>query len=366
MTKPRFPHQPRHESLRRRLVADPKQPGALTTLMVAHLEHLAARHYAPTTVSMRTRVFYSFCQWCLERGITDASQVSLSVLERFQRFMAFQYRTRNGEMLSINNQADRLIILKHFFRWCVRGHYIRANPAADVELPRKSSILPRSILSRADIVNLFAQPDLTTLKGIRDRTIMEVFYSTGIRRMELVRLTIDDIQRGAGMVLIREGKRRKDRYVPIGQSALIWLDKYLSDVRPQIVMEPDAGHIFLSARSGQRICAQDLAMRLRDYLAAAEIKKRGSCHLFRHAFATHLLEAGCDVRYIQEMLGHARLETTAIYTNVAITALKTMHATFHPQETGKAGLVASSSAAQPGVVQPDKMLVVGDESGVNS
>jgi integrase/recombinase XerD len=339
---PKFRNRAKHAQ--KPIVADPKRPGALRTLMVGYLDHLKMRHFSADTLHLRERLLYLFAEWCQERGVTDAGQVTLGVLERYQRYLAFQYRKKDGEFLSIQGQLGRLAPLRAFFRWCVRGRYLGANPAADMELPRKPHRLPRVILTAQEIAAIFAQPDLSTHKGIRDRAMLEVLYSTGMRRMELAGLKIDDVQIQQGLVLIREGKGRKDRYVPIGNSALGWMEKYLADTRPHLATEPDAGFIFLNV-AGEPLDRSGLAVELKTYIEAAGVQKRGSCHLFRHAFATHLLEAGCDVRFIQDMLGHESLETTALYTQVAITTLKTMHSMFHPQETGKAGHLFSSAAA---------------------
>lgn len=159
--------------------------------------------------------------------------------------------------------------------------------------------------------------------------MLEILYSTGIRRTELLRLKIDDLDRERGVFAIREGKGKRDRTVPIGERALIWVDQYLSRVRPTMVTEPDSGLVFLTS-TGVSFTPNHLSWLVRQYLRAANIAKGGACHVFRHTMATHMLEGGADTRYIQEMLGHARLDTTQIYTHVSIRKLKQVHTRTHP------------------------------------
>jgi len=291
--------------------------------------------------------------------VHDARQVTAAMLSRYQHWLYHQHRDRRGEPLTVRGQTIRLATVRTFFSWSVKKGYLPANPAADMEMPRVTKHLPRAILSREEVAAVLAQPDLTTAKGLRDRAMLEVLYATGIRRTELVNLTRSDIERDRGLLLIRDGKGKKDRFVPIGIAALRWLDRYVFDVRPGLVVEPDDGHIFLNI-SGERFGRCGLGFEIRSYINAAGIEKRGSCHLFRHAFATHLLEAGCDVRFIQEMLGHTSLETTAIYTHVTAIALKRVHALFHPSEVRERGedpainedRASAGAAPSSGVRQP--------------
>jgi len=164
-----------------------------------------------------------------------------------------------------------------------------------------------------------------------------VLYSTGMRRGEVTSLLLHDIARGDGgaTIFIRQGKGRKDRIVPIGARALRWVDRYLEEVRTSFVVDETEQALFLS-ESGARVHVDTLSFRVSGYVAAADIGRRGSCHLFRHTVATLMLEAGADVRLIQEMLGHSSLKTTEIYTRVSIRHLSEVHAATHPAERGPA------------------------------
>jgi integrase/recombinase XerD len=183
-------------------------------------------------------------------------------------------------------------------------------------------------------------PEVGDPVGLRDRAMLETFYSTGMRRTELVNLKLYDVDRAAGVVTIREGKGKKDRVIPIGERAVAWLDKYLDQARPRLATEPDDMTLFLTVQ-GEPLGRTTLSYIIRQYVEAAGIGKHGACHLFRHTMATLMLEGGADIRFIQQMLGHARLDTTQIYTHVSIRMLKQIHSATHPA----ASLVRSPEAA---------------------
>jgi integrase/recombinase XerD len=172
-------------------------------------------------------------------------------------------------------------------------------------------------------------PDVGDAIGLRDRAILETLYSTGIRRMEVMNLLVYDLDAERGTLMVRQGKGKKDRMVPIGERAIAWIARYVSDARPQLVMPPDEGVLFLT-QEGESLSPNRLTQLVRDYVNAAEVGKTGACHLWRHTCATLMLEGGADIRYIQEMLGHVELSTTQIYTQVSIRRLKAVHALTHP------------------------------------
>jgi integrase/recombinase XerD len=171
--------------------------------------------------------------------------------------------------------------------------------------------------------------DVNTPLGIRDRAMLETFYSTAMRCGELVALEVYDLSAERGVLSIRQGKGRKDRVVPVGERALAWLNKYLTDVRAQLVTESNETVMFVS-KNGRRLGRNHVSYVVRHYLDLAGIAKKGSCHLLRHTTATLMLENGADLRALQMLLGHARLNTTQIYTHVTIQRLKDVHARTHP------------------------------------
>jgi integrase/recombinase XerD len=159
--------------------------------------------------------------------------------------------------------------------------------------------------------------------------MLEILYSSGLRRMELLHLKLYDVDQKHGLVTVREGKGKRDRVVPIGERALAWLDIYLNTLRPEIVRKPDNGIVFLTS-NGAQFTPNYLSWLARQYVKSASIGKNGACHIFRHTMATLMLEGGADIRYIQAMLGHVRLDTTQIYTHVSIRKLKEVHEATHP------------------------------------
>ena len=161
--------------------------------------------------------------------------------------------------------------------------------------------------------------------------MLETLYSTAMRRGELIHLDVYDLDLGRGTVMIRQGKGAKDRYVPIGQRALAWVSKYLHEVRPLLVERSHTSCLFVS-RNGRPFAASNLSILVRDYMTSAGISRPGSCHLFRHAAATQMLENGADIRSLQALLGHAEITTTQIYTHVSIQHLKQVHLATHPAD----------------------------------
>src|SRR5690606_2203361 len=202
-------------------------------------------------------------------------------------------------------------------------------PGYELELPRLERRLPRAVFSAKEVEQVLALSDLETPLGIRDRAMMEVLYSTGLRRTELGALRLGDIDADRGTVLVRLGKGRKDRVVPIGERALLWVGRYLDEVRPSFVAPPGHPALFVN-HAGAPIPPARLTQLLRRYVDRADLGKTGACHIFRHTMATLMLEGGADVRLIQEILGHAELSTTEIYTRVNIKHREAVHAATHP------------------------------------
>jgi len=269
-----------------------------------------------------------FVRWCQERDLRRPAEITRPIIERFQRWM-FLYRKPNGRTLSFTSQLSRLAALKSFFRWMARQNHIAASPAADIELPRVRRSIPREILTAAEVEAILALPVIADPEGLRDRAILETLYSTGIRRAELAHLSIWDLDAERGTLLVRQGKGRKDRVVPIGERAVAWIDKYQADVRSSLATSPDDGSLFLT-NWGEAFNPDRLSHVVSAYVKKAGVTKHGSCHLFRHTMATLMLENGCDIRFIQQLLGHESLQTTQIYTQVSITKLKEIHTATHP------------------------------------
>ncbi|MGD9170457.1 MAG: site-specific tyrosine recombinase XerC [Candidatus Thiodiazotropha sp.] len=280
------------------------------------------------TQKRRQSALRRFIHWCSERDLQRPQEVTKPILERYQRHL-YHYRKSDGQPLSHGSQCGLLTPLKAFFKWLARENHILYNPASELELPKRLKGLPKVILSQQELAALFSQPDLERGEGIRDRAILELFYSTGMRSMELVNLKTHDLDINRHLVMIRRGKGGKDRFIPAGERALRWVAHYRDEVRPEWVTDQHEETLFLN-RYGEPIRRSTLSKRVKRYLQLAGIEVAGSCHLLRHAMATHMLENGADVRIIQALLGHEDLNTTQIYTRVSIKKLAQIHAATHP------------------------------------
>jgi integrase/recombinase XerD len=250
------------------------------------------------------------------------------VLEAYQRHV-FHYRKKNGEPLAFTGQHQRLIPLKVWFKWMARNHHILHNPASELEMPKIGFRLPKAVLTAQEAEQILAQPNIHEPLGLRDRAILETLYSTGMRRQELSNLKIWDVDGERETVMIRQGKGKKDRMIPLGRRAADWIGKYVREARPQLVAEPDDGTLFLT-NAGEPLVLGYLTMLVATYVEASGVKKKGACHLWRHTMATLMHEGGADIRFIQAMLGHVDLKATEIYTHVAIRKLQEIHRATHP------------------------------------
>ena len=315
---------------RKKKTASPR-PVARTqmeALLNDHLESLLVKHYSEQTVQTRRTQLTFFVEWLRERGIDEPMDVTRPMLERYQRHL-FHFRKKDGEPLSFRSQHARLVPLRVWFRWMTRQNHILHNPASELELPRQGHHLPKHVLNLHEVEQVLLQPDIADPIGLRDRAMLETMYSTGIRRMEVASLKLFDLDLEGGTLLVRQGKGRKDRMVPIGERAAAWVTKYLNEARPKLVSDPDDCTVFLS-NAGEEISLHHVSNIVRDYVDKAKIGKTGSSHLLRHTMATLMLEGGADIRFIQKMLGHASLAATEMYTHVSIRMLKQVHAATHP------------------------------------
>lgn len=299
----------------------------LVRYMEDHFEWMLVSGYSASTVTARRQHLRRFIRWADERGLDDPREITKPMLERYQRFL-FYWRKEDGAALSVGMQYQYLAPLKTWFRWMSREHHILANPAADLDLPRQPKRLPRSVPSVQEVEAILAEAEPETAQGLRDRALLETLYATGMRRMELVGTAIYDLDLARGLLWVRHGKGGRERVVPLGDRAMAWLDKYISEARPQL-MSADTEALFLTDY-GEPVQAHHVSDKVKRYMEFAGIDKVGSAHLLRHACATHMLEGGADIRFIQEMLGHANIETTQIYTHVSIDKLLAVHRATHP------------------------------------
>ena len=298
--------------------------------IVRFLEWSAAMGLSDQTVISRKRALSRFVTWCSERDLHRPQDITKPILERYRRHL-FHYRKSNGEPISFATQQQRLIPIKAFFKWLTKENYILYNPASELELPKVHKRLPKAILNADEVERILNQTLLHGELGIRDRAIIETLYSSGIRRMELINLSLYDVDLKNGTLMVREGKGKKDRMVPLGQRACTWIERYRDEVRPGLVTDQNDNTLFLHD-TGEPLRKNRLTDLVKKYIEQAGIGKPGACHLFRHSMATLMLDNGADIRHIQAILGHSQLSTTEIYTQVSIRKLKAVHALTHPAD----------------------------------
>ncbi|KEY58944.1 tyrosine recombinase XerD [Serratia sp. DD3] len=206
------------------------------------------------------------------------------------------------------------------------------DPASGLVLPKQEKRLPRRILSVKEVEQVLALPDISTLQGLRDLALLELLWSTGMLRMEVAGLDQYTVDTSRKTVTIRQGKGKKDRVIPIGDRALKWVQHYQQQVRPQLVVNPEVEALFVALDGLAGLTPNGVTAVTKSDIVASGVNRWGSCHLFRHAMATQMLENGAYIRWIQAMLGHASLESTQIYTQVSIRVLQAVHASTHPAE----------------------------------
>jgi integrase/recombinase XerD len=307
----------------------PTTPQGMAAHADAFLAALAARHYSVASIEAHRWALRQFTAWAASRGTSDPSAYKRADLEEYQLFLHRYRSPRGGRALAINTQLARLGCLRRFFAWLCRAGTIPANPAADLDLPRKQARQLPKALSAAEIQLLLAVPDTRDPFGLRDRAILELFYATGIRRTEMSNLDLGDYDPFTHTLQIRKGKGGKSRLLPVGERCAAWLSQHIENSRPYFAHLPGETALFLSGY-GTRITPAYLGNWIKKLMKRCGIDKPGSCHLFRHSCATDMHRGGADIRYVQEMLGHARMETTQIYTHVHIDALREIHARTHP------------------------------------
>lgn len=281
----------------------------------------AQKGLAELTLRAYRQDLRQFCGWMADHGgrleSADMSSIQKFLGERFER----------GS--SARSNARLLSTLKQFYRYLVRSGERGDNPTALISAPRIHRGLPHTP-AEADIDRLLAAPDLDSPFGLRDRCMLEIMYGSGLRVSELVGLRIDQVSTNQGLVRLL-GKGSKERVVPVGEEALYWLSKYLKQARPELQGKKKADNaLFLSSR-GSAITRQAFWQNIKKHLLKAGVKTVYSPHSLRHAFATHLLNHGADLRTVQMLLGHSSLSTTQIYTHIAQERLASIHAQHHPR-----------------------------------
>ncbi len=291
-----------------------------------YLNYLKAeRNFSPYTVRNYTTDLLDFFQFLKTKGVGSLREVDKHVLRDYLAHLA-------DRKLAKASIARKMSAIRSFFGYLVREDIIDTNPAASISSPKLEKRLP-SFLTVAETVRLLITPDLAKPEGLRDRALMELLYASGLRVSELVSLNLEQVNLETGEVRVW-GKGAKERIVLIGKPAVAALGTYISEGRPRLTGKKATSALLLN-RYGERIIARQVEKILEKYASISGIGKRVHPHLLRHTFATHLLDGGADLRVVQELLGHADLSSTQIYTHVTKSRAKKVYLSAHPMAREK-------------------------------
>jgi integrase/recombinase XerD len=300
----------------------------METLLKSWGEWIEAQGFAPGSVKDHRQKLKGFLEFLDGSCPMEADK---KILSTYQSHLFEIVSKKTGKKLSCNSQINRLTVLKNFYRFLHQTGRIPNNPAEIIVLPRHPKLLPPVLLNSREMKKLLDAPDLGNPLGFRDRTIMEVFFSTGMRLSELTSSAVEDLNFEENLIHIKHAKGQKQRLVPMGETARNWLQEYLEKVRPILAKDSKNESVFLN-RFAHRIDKSGWQKKLTQYVRAAGLKKNFTTHCFRHQLATSMLERGADIRHIQEILGHETLKTTQRYLHVVKAELKKIHAKSHPRE----------------------------------
>lgn len=295
-----------------------------------YINHMNAVGKSPHTVKGARSALKELDTFLQHLDADKIEHLDHDTLMQYREELAWRL-TPKGTPLATRSQSELLGHLRAFCRWLVAGDYLVSDPSEKIPNPKKPQQLPKAILEPREIQKILRQPDMSSATGYRDKVILEVLYSTAIRREEVANIKLVDLDTESGYIMIREGKGRKDRVVPLGENVCQWIDTYLIGIRSDWINSDNDNHLFLN-RFGQGMSPMAIWCVVKKYAKAAKLRKPVSTHTFRHSCATHMLHNGAPIRHIQEMLGHASLETTQVYTRITINDLKRIHSRYHPRE----------------------------------
>ena len=304
-----------------------------TSLQKEYIQSLHIRNLAKRTIEARIFMLERFYNYLQSRNATGMEAISKAMIYDYQTEL-YQAINKRGRPNSVTYQNSMLSAVKGFMRFLKERDYIVSDPSLDVPYGKLPKQLPRGILTNTEARRIINTPDTHCALGYRDRTILEVLYTTGIRKQELNNLNTTDVDYNDGFLRIEQGKGGKDRIVPLGRIACRYLENYIKSVRPEMIKDPYNDALFLSTR-GNRLSKNMVWDMVKKYAKKAKIKKNISPHTFRHSCATAMLKNKADIRAVQELLGHESLESTQIYTKVTIADLKETHKRCHPREKEK-------------------------------
>lgn len=301
-------------------------------LLETYLEELRAQGFSRSLTERVGLVLPRLFEHLRRQKVRDVLSVRELHLLRFARHLAEVPKKHGpkGATLSLGAQRCYLDAVRGFFAWLVRRRILLENPARELPSP-KSVRLPRRVLTKTEARRLMNAPSRSTVQGRRDRALLEVLYGAGLRKSECLRLDVTDVDLGQELLLVRSGKGKKDRIVPLTRQATNALDQYLREGRHELVNDPRETALFLS-KYGLRMSCTCLATLLTKHAKTARLEGAVFPHLLRHTYATHLLKARASIRHVQELLGHQSLQSTALYTRLNLDDLREVLARCHPRE----------------------------------
>jgi integrase/recombinase XerD len=314
-----------------------------------YLKTRRAEGFAEATLRYERIYLTHFLNWLRTQRVFDVRHVAPEHASAYALVLArHRYKAGRGEKgamrsLTPHTRAQRLQIVQGFFRWLVKRGALLTDPTAALAIVFKCRQLPRHVLSEAQVLKLLDAHDLSRPIGLRDRAILSLLYSTGLRRAEVSALDINDVDLTEGTVFVRRGKGGKPRLVPLGQSAACDLLAYVTRGRPELSEghhAPRTPALFVGVagpgrtHQGRRLEPEGVSQMVSRACQKARLGRLVRTHALRHAFATHMLRAGADIRHVQRLLGHSSIVTTEIYTHVAIKDLAEVHARSHPRGGG--------------------------------
>lgn len=292
-------------------------------------EWMRLRNWSEQTITTYRAGLRQFFAYLEAQGVASLAVVTRELVEGFRNHL--YHRKTRGKPISVATQASRLTAAKSFLRFLVRENVLLVDVSSTVDLPRQPATLPK-VLGEDEVVKMLEAPDTSAALGIRDRALLETLYATGLRNGELGALCLGDIDWERQALLVRLGKGKKSRWVPLGEEALAWLEEYLRRVRPQLVLREDEPHLFLSYQG--RPLSRGAVIHLVGNYAKACGLVGVKPHTLRHSCATHMMKRGAGLRHLQELLGHSSPLTTQHYTQVELSELQKVLRRCHPRERG--------------------------------
>lgn len=292
-------------------------------------DYLTTRGFAARSIESYGRSVLAFMLFLEHRGLSQIASLTRTLIEEY-RLHLFSQKTPSGKPISLKTQSLHLTAVRRFVRFLYRQDYLLVDVAQGLEMPRLPRALPRNLLNERQTIELLESPDVSSALGLRDRAILEVLYATGLRNQECARLKLDHLEEPNQCLRVVNGKGGKDRVVPLGDEAEIWVQEYLQKGRPKLLRQPGEQHVFLSSR-GKPLDRGALTAVVGRWAKKAGLP-HATPHLLRHCVATHMLKRGANLRHLQALLGHACVGTTERYTQVEISDLCKVVRRCHPRE----------------------------------